>query len=619
MGLRTKILLLSAVVFAALALAGYFGLSATLLPAFDDLEDRSSRADVARVRNALESQRDSLRMLTSDVAQWDETYQYVLDPEYPIDSLEPSSLEILDSSLMIFFDRGGELHSTVFYDEEISSLRSVTAAEIGLNDDVADILTSHAADFSEVAGLIRGTAGTFLVASWPVLRTDSSGPPAGTFAMGMPMDDALVAELGRRFEVDVSLLPPDSSRVFAADSGIFGELVQETTDEIRISEQVLHDVLGEVVGILRITSTREITALGRNATMSALALFVGLGFVAIAIITLIIGGSIIQPIMQLRASLSKIEKGSEARRRVRLARSDEIGGLAKSIDNMLGRLEDMRQRNIEQSFKAGMAEVAAGLLHNVRNAMMPAINNVSMAREAMILRSDRNVSLAIDEIGEPGTDAERREKLLKFLSTSHERSVQKRAEAVDYLANVLDQLDQAADAVRAQEAFANPKPVLERVKLGEVLDVAVGVIPADVLTGITIDIAREARGIRVSAHRVPLMQVIGSVLMNAVDSILETGSSLGRISIDARRIDGGGKVALTISDDGAGMNDDRLDRLFDRDFTTKEGVRGLGLHWSANALAGMGATISAASDGPGTGAEFRILLQATKPGTMTNG
>ncbi len=619
MGLRTKILLLSAVVFAALALAGYFGLSATLLPAFDDLEDRSSRADVARVRNALESQRDSLRMLTSDVAQWDETYQYVLDPEYPIDSLEPSSLEILDSSLMIFFDRGGELHSTVFYDEEISSLRSVTAAEIGLNDDVADILTSHAADFSEVAGLIRGTAGTFLVASWPVLRTDSSGPPAGTFAMGMPMDDALVAELGRRFEVDVSLLPPDSSRVFAADSGIFGELVQETTDEIRISEQVLHDVLGEVVGILRITSTREITALGRNATMSALALFVGLGFVAIAIITLIIGGSIIQPIMQLRASLSKIEKGSEARRRVRLARSDEIGGLAKSIDNMLGRLEDMRQRNIEQSFKAGMAEVAAGLLHNVRNALMPAINNVSMAREAMILRSDRNVSLAIDEIGEPGTDAERREKLLKFLSTSHERSVQKRSEAVDYLANVLDQLDQAADAVRAQEAFANPKPVLERVKLGEVLDVAVGVIPADVLTGITIDIAREARGIRVSAHRVPLMQVIGSVLMNAVDSILETGSSLGRISIDARRIDGGGKVALTISDDGAGMNDDRLDRLFDRDFTTKEGVRGLGLHWSANALAGMGATISAASDGPGTGAEFRILLQATKPGTMTNG
>ena len=151
------------------------------------------------------------------------------------------------------------------------------------------------------------------------------------------------------------------------------------------------------------------------------------------------------------------------------------------------------------------------------------------------------------------------------------------------------------------------------------LDVAVGAIPADVLSGVAIEIGPEARGIRVNVHRVLLMQVIGNVLVNAVDSILETGSSLGRISIDARRVDGGSKVALTIQDDGAGISDDMLERLFDRDFTTKNGANGLGLHWSANALAGMGASMSATSDGPGCGAEFRILLQATKPGMKADG
>ena len=619
MGLRTKILLLSTVVFSALAFAGYFGLSATLQPAFDDLEDGSSREDVARVRNALEFERQKLRVLASDWAEWDKSYQYIQDPAYSVTNLDPESLARLDAKLLAFYDLSGGLHSAVFYDDEASTYGPANASEVGLDDESAALLTGLGGEAVKKSGLIRGTMGTFLVASWPILRTDSSGPVAGTLVIGQPLDDELIGRIGRRFEVEVSLQPPDNLRSFAADSGLFGELLQETTDAVRVNEQVLHDLRGDVVGILEVTSVRDISMLGRNTTMSALAMFVGLGFVAIAIITLIIGGSIIRPTRQLRGMLATIERGDQATSRVQLERSDEIGSLAKSINNMLARLEDMKQRNIEQSFKAGMAEVAAGLLHNVRNALMPAINNVAMAREAMIRRSDDNLFLAFDEIGRPDTDAERREKLLKFVATSHGRSVQKRAEAVDYLANVLDQLDEAADAVRAQEAFANPKPVMEQVKLGEILDVAVGVIPADVLTGIAVEIASEARGIRVSVHRVPLMQVIGNVLMNAVDSILEAGNALGRISIDARRVEGGSKVALTVRDDGAGMSDDKLDRLFERDFTTKEGATGLGLHWSANALAGMGATISASSDGPGQGAEIRILLQATNPGTRANG
>lgn len=616
MGLRTKILLLSTIVFAALALAGYFGLSATLMPAFDDLEDRSSREDVARVRNALEFKRQKLGVTTSDWAEWDKAYRYVQDPDYGVENLEPWTLARLEPKVVVFYDRARNLHSTVLYDNELSDYRSVPITDIGLTAEAAAILTAHQDDESEISGLVRGAMGTFLVASRPILKTDSTGPAAGALVMGLLLDDAAIADIGRRFEVDVTMETTDASRTFAADSGMFGEVAQEITEDSRVSEQALHDVNGAVVGLLRVTSPREVSALGKNATLSAVTLFVGLGFVSIAIITLIIGGSIIQPTMQLRSMLAKIERGSGAPRRVRLERKDEIGSLARSIDNMLARLEEMKQRNIEQSFKAGMAEVAAGLLHNVRNALMPAINNVSMAREAMIQRSDKNVSLAIEEIGEPGTDADRRAKLLEFLEKSHDRSVRDRSAAIDYLGNVLDQLDQAAEAVKEQEKFASPKPVVEQVKLGDVLDIALAVIPSEMLAGIAIEIRPGARDIRVNAHRVPLMQVTGNVLMNAVDSILETGGSVGHISMDARRIDGGGKVALTIRDDGAGMSSSQIEQLFDRDYIAREGARGQSLHWSANALAAMGATISASSEGPGRGAEYRILLRATKPGTV---
>ena len=67
------------------------------------------------------------------------------------------------------------------------------------------------------------------------------------------------------------------------------------------------------------------------------------------------------------------------------------------------------------------------------------------------------------------------------------------------------------------------------------------------------------------------------------------------------------------------MSEAELRQVFDRDYGNNEGANSHSLHWSANTLASMGATISASSDGPGQGTEFRILLQAAKPGTVTDG
>ncbi len=621
MGLRTKISLLSAIVLAALALSGYIGLSATLLPAFDDLENRSSRADLARARHNLEGQMETLSRFSFDWSTWEATYRYMegTNPGYVAVNVEPLTLAGLDINWLAIFDNSDQLKAGLFVD--LGDEQPRVANDIAFTPDPQGLahLTRHSEKSSEVQGVIDSDLGPLIVSSRPILRPDSTGPIAGTMIMGRLLDEARIAEIGRNAEIRVSLAGVDNNSQHANDNQVFGREQQVTSDLARVTSVTVHDVTGRAVASIQVESAREVTMLGAEATASALWLFVILGFLAIGILTLIVGKTIIRPTRELRAKLATIERGSEAPHRIQLDRQDEIGGLARSINNMLGRLDEMKQRNIEQSFKAGMAEVAAGLLHNVRNALMPAINNVSMAREAMIQKSDKNVSLAIEEIGGPDTDAERRGKLLEFLRKSHERSTCDRAAAVDYLGNVLDQLDQAADAVKEQEKFASPKPVLEQVKLGSVLDIAVGVIPSEVLAGVAIEIEPEARGIRVSAHRVPLMQVIGNVLMNAVDSILETGGSVGRISMNARRVDGGGKVALTVRDDGAGMTSEGLEQLFDRHFAAKEGARGHGLHWSANTLAGMGATISASSEGPGHGTEYRIMLQATSPRTMNDG
>ncbi len=621
MGLRTKISLLGTAVLAALALTVYVGLTATMQPAFDDLEGRSSRVDLTRAQHNLEGQLETLSRFSFDWATWDEAYLYMqgLNPDFPAYNIEPLTLAGLDINWLALYDQDGQLATGAYIDLGAAEPRLIPLGELMLDGQGLDFLKQHDNETAEILGLLDSAPGPLLVSSRPITKSDSSPPILGTMIFGRLLDDARLAEMSRDAAVNASLTRVDQGRPLTGLRDQFGEIRQTVSEVARFTSVALHDVLGREIASLDVESPREVSALGANTTTNALLILIAVGGVTIFLAALIIGAVIVAPTRKLQSALARIEEKNDTSIPIQLSRRDEIGDLSRSIGSMLGRLDELKQQSIEQSFKAGMAEVAAGLLHNVRNALMPAINNVAMAREAMIRRSDDNLSLAFDEIGEPGTDTERRQKLLKFVASSHKRSVQKRAEAIDYLANVLDQLDQAADAVKAQEAFANPKPVFEDVKLGEVLDISLGVIPADVMTGIEVTIGAEARDIRVSVHRVPLMQVIGNVLMNAVDSILETRNSLGQISIDARRVSGGGKVALTIRDDGAGMSDDKLERLFERDFTTKEGVRGLGLHWSANALAAMGATISASSDGPGHGAEFRILLQATKPGTKANG
>ena len=65
-----------------------------------------------------------------------------------------------------------------------------------------------------------------------------------------------------------------------------------------------------------------------------------------------------------------------------------------------------------------------------------------------------------------------------------------------------------------------------------------------------------------------------------------------------------------LSDNAGGVTPENLPRLFQKGFSIKSGATnsGLGLHWCANTLAGLGGGISVHSDGIGRGTRFEIRL-----------
>jgi C4-dicarboxylate-specific signal transduction histidine kinase len=67
-------------------------------------------------------------------------------------------------------------------------------------------------------------------------------------------------------------------------------------------------------------------------------------------------------------------------------------------------------------------------------------------------------------------------------------------------------------------------------------------------------------------------------------------------------------LQVVVGDTGEGIAQENLTRIFAHGFTTKKDGHGFGLHSCVLAAREMGGTLTAHSDGPGTGATFMLEL-----------
>ena len=74
-----------------------------------------------------------------------------------------------------------------------------------------------------------------------------------------------------------------------------------------------------------------------------------------------------------------------------------------------------------------------------------------------------------------------------------------------------------------------------------------------------------------------LGQVVMNLLLNAVDSVKESGRENGRIVLRAEKDPGGSRLLISVRDNGTGIEDQDIPKIFDPFFTTKAPGAGTGL------------------------------------------
>ena len=117
----------------------------------------------------------------------------------------------------------------------------------------------------------------------------------------------------------------------------------------------------------------------------------------------------------------------------------------------------------------------------------------------------------------------------------------------------------------------------------------------------------------VKAHSILLGQVLANLFINAAEAIAAAGRNEGEIVITCvqERTADEPEVLLTVTDNGEGIVAERLEKIFERGYSSRSHKSGgLGLHWCANCLASMDGRIAATSEGPGRGAAFHVCLPA---------
>lgn len=328
-----------------------------------------------------------------------------------------------------------------------------------------------------------------------------------------------------------------------------------------VAEQLPAPVGGSTTGTVTVYVAATLHPVQTATRTVALALSLGLPVLVlmVAVLIWILGGRALHPVEAIRAEVADIS-GHDLHRRVpEPATRDEVAHLAKTMNQMLDRLEssaDSQRRFVADAsheLRSPLSAIQAMLevaMHHPDAAPWP-----SVAADA--LDETRRLRRLIDD--------------LLLLARASETGVPGRSEEVD-----LDEIVmREARASRAESPVAID---LHKVSAGRVLG------DGDQLT-------RVVRNLMDNARR----------------------HATGRVAVDLST--SSGSVVLAVEDDGPGIPPDERDRIFERfarldeDRNQESGGTGLGLAIVKEIITAHGGAILA-RNGPTGGARFKVRLPA---------
>lgn len=295
-------------------------------------------------------------------------------------------------------------------------------------------------------------------------------------------------------------------------------------------------------------------------------------------------------------------------------RTRELKKQIEQRQKMQAEIEQVHKKLVDASRKAGMAQIATGVLHNVGNVL----NSVNVSANILTenTRNSRIPSLTqlANLLEEHSPDLPRfmasdprGQRIPRLLRNLEGHFRQEQAQQLQELDELKKHLDHMKETVAMQQSYAKNSTVYENVSLLEVIEDALKLQEGEFARH-EITLSRDYDNVPpfyLDRHKV--LQIVINLLTNARAACHEKPAGPRKVQV---RVKGpsGGQVRVEVEDSGAGIAPENLQKIFSYGFTTRARGHGYGLHSSANAASEMHSSLSGHSEGPGKGATFVLSL-----------
>ena len=334
MNIRKKILLFSALALGAFLAAVSLVSRIALLKAFARLEADSARENVSRMQSAVGSEQSKLDILAIAYGQWDQTYNFMAghDPAFADTELSAAALTRIQVNCIALFDptdklvlyRGvGDWSATPADVHEIASVHERAVTKSGKN--------------AAMSGILDLDGRTVMLSFQPIVPTHGSDLPRGTLVMARELDNIVISSISHNMGTPAWLEPGEGPPGASADV-IWSngeDLAQTEGDSSMLNYLAVRDFSGATRGFLVTRTPRVLYLEGKIKIHYLWTLLLLTGTIFCAGLLFFVDAILVRRIRSLSQEVSKITVSGDLGLRLNAGGSDELSGLAGTVNTML--------------------------------------------------------------------------------------------------------------------------------------------------------------------------------------------------------------------------------------------------------------------------------------------